>query len=217
MAGPNKTKIARAVIALHPKSYADALRIDLTKNTPAPLYQWLIASLLFSARISAEIAQNAAKALFEEGWRTPKAMAEVSWAERTKVLNRSGYARYDESTSRYIADTTRLLLDRYDGDLRGLREAAERDPARERDLLKKFKGIGEVGADIFFREAQGAWDELYPFADKRALAAAEKLGLGGDAKTLARLVGRKDLPRLLTALVRVDLGKETDEVLKRAA
>ncbi len=144
-------------------------------------------------------------------------MAAVSWAERTKVLNRSGYARYDESTSRYIADTTTLLLDRYDGDLRKLREAAERDPARERDLLKKFKGIGEVGADIFFREAQVAWDELYPFADKRALAAAEKLGLGGDPKALARLVSREDLPRLLTALVRVDLGKEMDEVLKQAA
>ncbi len=34
MARPSKTKIARAVIALHPKSYADALRIDLARNTP---------------------------------------------------------------------------------------------------------------------------------------------------------------------------------------
>ncbi len=182
MPKPSKRAIVRAVMQRHPKSYADELRIDLSKNTPAPLYQWLIVSLLFSARISADIAQAAAKALLKQGWRTPKAMAATSWEERTRVLNRSGYARYDESTSRFIADTTGMVRERYDGDLRKLREAAERDPERERELLKKFKGIGDIGADIFLREAQVAWDELYPFADTRAVAAAEKLGLGGDAE-----------------------------------
>lgn len=217
MARPTKKAIARAVIRRYPKSFAEELRIDLGKNTPASLYQHLILSLLASARISSGIALKAAKALFGEGWRTPQKMADVTWEERTRVLNHAGYAHYDESTSRYIANTTALLLDRHDGDLRKLREAAGRDPGEERKLLKQFKGIGEVGADIFLREVQTVWGEHYPFADKKALRAAEKLGLGSDAKALARLVGPEDLPRLLTGLVRVDLGREAEEILREAA
>lgn len=51
-------------------------------------------------------------------------MAEATWRQRTDVLNRAGYARYDESTSRMLGDTAQLLLDRYRGDLRKLREEA---------------------------------------------------------------------------------------------
>lgn len=217
MAKMSKQEIARAVLRHHPKSYADELRIDVSRNTPAVLYQWLIVSLLFSTRIAASQAQKAARALFDQGWRTPTKMAGVSWGERVKVLNRSGYARYDESTSRYIADATSLLLERYGGDLRKLRLQAEYDPRRERELLKSFKGIGDVGADIFFREVQLAWDELYPFADQRALNAAGKIGLNRSAKGLAGLVQRRELPRLLSGLVRIDLAGEKDEVLRQAA
>lgn len=218
MTKPSKRDIVRAVLARHPKSYAEELHVDLSKDTPAPLYQWLLASLLFSARISAEQAGKAAAALFAQGWRTPEKMAGTTWEQRVRVLNRSGYARYDESTARYIADTTELLQERYGGDLRKLREAAGRDPQRERELLKEFKGIGEVGADIFCREAQLAWDELYPFADAKALDAAGRLGLGKDAEALAQLVERpEELPRLLTALVRVDLADEVEAVLGEAS
>jgi endonuclease III len=213
---PGRREVVRRLLERHPQSYADRLGIDVGRNTPAVLYQWLVASLLFSARISSGQAEAAARALFEQGWRTPKKMADVSWAARVKVLNRSGYARYDESTSRYIEETTRLLLENYSGDLRKLRDAAEHDPAQERTLLKKFKGIGEVGADIFFREVQLAWEELFPFADQRAMKTARKLGLGQDVKGLARVVERRDLPRLLSALIAVDLAKCVDEVLDEA-
>lgn len=217
MTRPGKREIARAVLELHPRSHADELSIDVARNTPAPLYQWLIVSLLFSARIPAAQAEKAARALFGQGWTSPQAMADTTWNQRVEVLNRSGYARYDESTSRYIGDTTDLLRDDYDGDLRKLREAAGRDPRRERELLKQFKGIGDVGADIFCREAQLAWDELYPFADARALETARRLGLDADAAALSALVKRRDLPRLLAGLVRVGLEHEEDEVLRRAA
>src|SRR5207248_1977231 len=83
---------------------------------------------------------------------------------RARVLNESGYARYDERTSTALADTAQLIVDRYGGDLRRLRRAADRDPTVERRLLKQCKGIGDVGVDIFFREAQRTWAELYPFA-----------------------------------------------------
>lgn len=216
MAASSRREIAGAVLALHPRSHADELGIDVARNTPAPLYRWLLASLLFSARIPAAQAQKAAAALFEQGWRTPARMAASTWERRVAVLNHAGYARYDESTARYIGDTTALLIERYSGDLRRLRDAAGHDPARERALLKVFKGIGDVGADIFCREAQLAWDELYPFADRKALETARRLDLGDDAAALATLVERHDLPRLLSGLVRVGLHRQFDEVMRRA-
>jgi hypothetical protein len=76
-----------------------------------------------------------------------------------------------------LGETSALLLDRYKGDLRRLREEAGHQPATERKLIKECKGIGDVGADIFFREVQRDWSELFPFADKRALQAAKRFGL----------------------------------------
>src|SRR3546814_14871329 len=47
MAKPGKHRIARAVLELHPRTQAEELGIDVGRNTPAPLYQWLIVSLLY--------------------------------------------------------------------------------------------------------------------------------------------------------------------------
>lgn len=209
----DQQSIVGKILDRTPESLAGELGIRIARNSPAPLFQWLIASLLFSARISADLAQRAAQALFAEGWQTPQKMAATSWEDRVKVLNRSGYARYDESTSRYIGESTQLLLDTYNGDLRRLRYVADCDPATERRLIKQFKGIGDVGCDIFFREVQLVWDELYPFADVKALDVAGRLGLAADAEHLAGFVARQDLPRLLTGLVKVR-GKTAIEELR---
>src|SRR5690606_37592154 len=111
-----------------------------------------------------------------------------------------------ESTSRMLGATAEHLLEAYGGDLRKLRDEAERDPERERALLKECKGVGDVGVDVFFREVQLAWDELYPFADARVSKAAKRLELGKDARALVRLTsGRREYARLAAGLVRVDL------------
>jgi len=217
MAKPAKQQIAAALLERHGQTYAAELGIDLDRGTPSPLFRWLCASILLSARIGAKTAMAATKALAEHGWTTADRMARASWEQRTRALNRAGYARYDESTSRMLGDTAQMLLENYRGDLRRLRDAAERTPERERALLKECKGIGEVGADIFCREAQIVWDELYPFADRRALEAARRLGLEDDAGGLARRVPRQDFPRLIAALVRTGLAKDHDGVLEAAA
>ena len=201
-----------ALLERHGRTYSDELGIDIEKGTPPPLFRWLCASLLFSARISAELAVQAAAALAERGWTTPQTMADATWKERVKMLNESGYARFDERTATMLGETCEILLDRYRGDLRRLRDEAEREPKRERSLLKELKGIGNVGVDIFFRETQAAWDELRPFADRRALDAAKRLDLGGDAAALADLVSERDLPRLVAALVRTELADDYDGV-----
>jgi hypothetical protein len=212
MARSDQDQIVRALLEQHGRTYAEQLGIDLADGTPSPLFRWLCAAILMSARIRAEAAVEAARALADQGWTTAAKMAAATWEERTRTLNRAGYARYDESTSRMLGDTAEMLQDKYQGDLRKLRDAAEREPARERALLKECKGLGEVGVDIFMREAQIVWFELYPFADRKALQSAARLGLEDDPRALADRVPRKDYPRLLTALVRAALAGELEEV-----
>lgn len=211
----NRRRLADEVVRQFGRLFSEEAGIRLDAAGAAPLFEWLVAAVLFSARIRHGTASAAARALFERGWTSAKDMAAASWRERTDVLNAAGYARYDESTSRYLGETAAHLVALYDGDLANLRAAAGRRPDEERRLIKQCKGIGEVGADIFFREAQCVWPELYPFADRKALKAAAKLGLPTDAEGLAPLVGREDFPRLLSGLVRIDLEKAYDRIVQR--
>jgi endonuclease III len=185
-------------------TYAEEARITL-RDKPAPLYQLLVLTVLFSVRISADIAVAAARELFRAGWRTPRALLDSTWQQRVDALGRGGYKRYDESTATYLADGAQLLVDRYGGDLRRLRDAAGNDPKAVREGLTEFPRIGPVGAEIFCREVQAVWPRLRPSFDRRALAAAREAGLPDSPDALAKLVPAEDLSRLAAALVRRSL------------
>jgi len=206
-----------ALLSRHGRTFAQELRIRVERNTPAPLFQLLYAALLMSARIPAKNAVQATRALIDAGLTTPQKMAAATWQERVDVITWHGYKRYDEKTSTMLGQTAERLLERYRGDLRALREEAERDVQREHQLLQQFKGIGKVGADIFLREVQLAWPEVHPYADDRVREAADQLGLPAEPRELAKLVSREDFPRLAAALVRADLAKDYDAVRSRAA
>lgn len=203
--GNGKSETLDKLLDAHGTLYSEELGIHLARNTPSPLFRWLCASILFSARIPAGNATRAAKGLAKAGWRTPEKMADSSWGQRTRVLNENGYARFDESTSSMLGDVAKHMVSDYGGDLRRLRDKAGQKPNQERKCLKAFKGLGDTGVDIFFREAQIAWSELYPFADKKALQGAQKLGLGNSADDLAKLVDKEKLPVLVAALARMEL------------
>jgi len=66
-----------------------------------------------------------------------------------------------------------------------------------------------VAVNIFCREAQEAWEELFPFADDRTLKLAAEHGLPDDAAKLAELVDndKHKFVRLLAALIRSNLRK----------
>ncbi|WP_395366561.1 endonuclease [Streptomyces sp. YH02] len=213
MTQPRRTTVRR-LMDQYGRTHADEAGITL-RNTPAPLYQLLTLCVLFSVRIKADIAVAAARELFRAGMRTPRAMADATWQDRVDALGRAHYRRYDESTATALGAGAELVLDRYRGDLRRLRDAADGDPGRIRELLREVPRIGPVGADIFCREAQTVWPELRPAFDDRARHAASGLGLPTTPQALAGLVDPDDLPRLAAALVRVELSTDAvDDLLK---
>ncbi|MGH3355681.1 MAG: endonuclease [Nocardioidaceae bacterium] len=192
--------IARRLVETHGTTFAEQAGIRLT-DKPSPLWRLLVLSLLLSARISSDIAVAAARELSTSGYRTPKAMREVTWQQRVDALGRGHYRRYDERTATMLGEVAGMMRERYHDDLRRLRaEASDADEIGR--LLQQFKGIGPTGAAIFCREAQGVWTELAPFVDDLAGRGADRLGLPRSPDRLAGLVPRSDLPRLVAGCVR---------------
>jgi hypothetical protein len=129
-------------------------------DKPAPLFQLLVLTIVLSTRIRSDIAVDAARELFQAGWRTPKAMAESTLRQRVAALDRAHYVRYDESTARALREAAVRVLEVYQGDLRRMGEAAEESPGRLRGLLTEFARIGPAGARIFCREVRAVWPWL---------------------------------------------------------
>lgn len=210
------TDAVRALLEHGGQTYAAEAGIKL-ENKPAPLYQLLVLSVLMSARISGGIALASARELFAAGYTTPEKMRQATWQQRIDALVQGGYRRYDESTSTTLGEGAQLVLDRYGGDLRQLAKEAGGDVKRLRSRVKQVKGIGDVGADIFLREAQGVWPDARPYLDKQAIKGAQRLGLPDDAETLAGLARDDDLDRFVAGLVRVARDKQLAETVLNAA
>ncbi|MCX4404111.1 endonuclease [Streptomyces sp. NBC_01764] len=210
-AGAADKSVVRALLDRQQRTYTAQTGIRL-RNTPAPLYQTLVLAVLLSARIKADIAVAAARALFDAGMRDPRSMADASWQQRVDALGEGGYRRYDERTSTMLGKGAELLLERYGGDLRRLRE--EPDPKK---ALLDLPGIGPTGADIFLRDVQGVWPEFAPYIDRKALEGARRLGLPTSPEKLGGLVPGREMTRLADGLVHAALDKPlADEVLAAA-
>ncbi|MFD0268000.1 endonuclease [Streptomyces sp. NPDC127106] len=212
----NSTKAtARRILRDYGETYVHEAGIRL-RDTPAPLYQLLVLCVLLSAPIRAATAVAAARELFADGFRTARRMAGSEWQDRVDALGRAHYRRYDESTATALDEGAQLLLDRWNGDLRALRDEAGGDPARVRELLQEVPRIGPAGADIFCREVQAVWPELRPFADARVRDAASRVGLPRTPGGLAELVPRRDFARFADGLVRVGLTRGAADRLRAA-
>ncbi|HVH22665.1 MAG TPA: endonuclease [Pseudonocardia sp.] len=206
----------RALLREIGRTYAEQAGIRLT-NKPAPLYRLLMTSVLLSTRISADIAVAAAAELVRSGMGTPARMRDATWQQRVDALGRAHYKRYDESTATALGEGAELMHSEYRDDLRRLRERADRDPDRIRELLTGFPRLGPVGAQIFCREAQAVWPELRPALDGKALDGARALDLPTDPDELAAQVRPGELAALAAALVRVALDGDLAERVRAAA
>jgi hypothetical protein len=199
-----------ALLAEGGRTFADEAGITLA-DTPAPLYRLLVLTVLLSSRVQSFLGTAACRELVDAGMGTPERMRDAPWQERVDALDRARYTRMDELTATALGDGAEIVLDRWDGDLRRMRAAADGDAATLAGFLTAMPRLGPVGADIFTREVQAVWPEFRPHLDAKALAGAEELGLPTDPVELAEQVAGDDLASLAAALVRADRDDDVRE------
>lgn len=174
--------------------YSEDLNIDLTQ--PKGRFQWFLASILFGARISEKIACRTYMAFQTAGIDTPEKILSAGWNELVRILDESGYVRYDFSTATKLIDIMSSLKARY-GTLEDLyKQSSDTEDFEAR--LREFKGIGPVTAQIFLREMRGIWD-IRPEVSDKALKMAGWLDID-----LGEFSGER-LSRIETALIKLYL------------
>ncbi len=209
-------RITDALLEGYGRTYAAEAGIPL-RDTPQPLYQLLVLSHLLSARIRASVAVAAARALSAHGMRTPRRMADATWQQRVDALGEGGYRRYDERTATQLGEGAGLVLDVWKGDLRRLRAEADGDGEALRAGLRRVRGIGPAGADIFVREVQDVWPETGFWVGAKGLQGAERLGLPTSPGGLSDVARGRDRAAFAAALVRAALDREIVETVRQAA
>ncbi|MCA2254108.1 hypothetical protein [Mycobacterium intracellulare] len=196
-------KRVRRLLDVAGTTYAAQARITLS-DKPMPLFQLLVLCMLASKPIDATIATAAARELFKAGLRTPKAVLASDRKTMIDAFGRAHYVRYDESSATRLTDMAERLRDDYSGDMRELADRSGHDVATAKRMLKKFKGIGDTGADIYLREVQDVWTWVRPYFDDRATGTAKRFGLPVEPKKLGSLAPQANA-RLAAALVRASL------------
>jgi hypothetical protein len=204
--------IADALIEKQGTLFSEEMGINLAKDTPETTFAWLTGTILLAKRISHDLATRAGKALNEAGLMRVDAVLEADESTLIDTLGENGYKRYRKVATDYIRETAAWVRDRFDGDLNRLpKEAGSAEEALE--LVQSAKGVGEIGAEIFAREAQLNWDMLYPRLDGAAAEAADRLGLTCDHGALVSLAGsRERFVRLAVALSRATIDEPANAV-----
>lgn len=119
--GDDKKQLAAKLIAAHGELYLSQLGVSHpTASDPKTLFAALLTSLLFSARISHNIAITTAKLLVKEGWDDVRKLQESTWERRTEVLTEGGYTHYREKTATMLGDLSQLVVEKYGNSLQGL-------------------------------------------------------------------------------------------------
>lgn len=134
----------RALLDRYPRGYVQEETGFTVTKTAAGLFRLLCLAVLADDSAPSEKAVKAAKALLERRWDSAPEMAKSSEDERTRVLERAGYPGAADA-SRRLGEATGFVLDRYDGDLNGLRRAADGDGRRLRSLIRQIPGLSDAG------------------------------------------------------------------------
>ncbi|TEA18340.1 hypothetical protein C8034_v011515 [Colletotrichum sidae] len=202
-------------------------------------FQNLVAALLLSKPISHRLGLRTINTLLNPPFRlrTPQDLDEAGFEGRRKVMWEAR-TQHKEKTATQLGGLVEGVRRICGGDdcaegeeieqMEGLRdkikscETPEEAQKKVESILKEgIKGVGPTGAGIFLRRVQGLWEEVFPYADERALDAAVSFELiedGAGAKDLADKVSRDrgQFVKLLDVLVGIQLEKKMDEALEKA-
>lgn len=213
---------------------------DPLQACPETILAMVIDAMLKSTRISHILAQKAVKNLIDAGYNDIKKLSESTWDDRVELLAEAGYNRYREHAANNLGALIEFVNEKYgmfssrfiisnpmkviswgyiltyptDGDLNNLYQKADQQPAQVRVLIKQIKGLGDVGVDIFFNNAQSVWRTLAPFIDTRSLRTADEVGIGTDVDAIyeALKYDPVQISRLANGLSAVRLEHKQGEV-----
>jgi endonuclease III len=167
--------------------YSSALGINLASMESEDIFKWLLASILFGARISESIAMNTYREFEKEDVLSPEAILKTGWQGVVDILDRGGYVRYDFKTASKLLEVAETLKEKYDSDLNRLHFFARDERDVEEKLQDLGKGIGPVTVNIFLRELRDLWEKVDPPLSEPALIAAKNLGLTQATETRSAL------------------------------
>lgn len=157
--------------------FSVTLGIDLSSCDPGEIFKWFLASILFGTRISESIVIKTYMEFEREGVLSPGNIINRGWDGLVEILDRAGYVRYDFKTATKLLDVSRVMMDRYRGDLNILYSVAS-DPKDIEERLKALgKGIGDVTVNIFLREMRGIWQKAEPLPSELVIMAARNIGI----------------------------------------
>ena len=174
-------QVVRRLLDAAGKTYAAEAGVRVS-DKPMPLFQLLVLCMLASKPIDATIAMRAGRELFSDGLKTPKAVLAADRQTMIDAFGRAHYVRYDESSATRLTEMAQRVVDEHSGDLRDIARRSSEDVGAAKRMFKKFKGIGDTGADIYLREVQDVWTWVRPYFDKRAIKSAKALGLPSDPR-----------------------------------
>ena len=209
-----RKQVVRRLLKVAGTTYAAEAGVRIS-DKPMPLFQLLVLCMLASKPIGATIAMSAGHELFTDGLRTPKAVLDADRRTMIDAFGRAHYVRYDESSATRLIEIAQRVLDEYSGDLREIARRSDNKIDIAKRMLKQFKGIGDIGADIYLREVQDVWTWVRPYFDRRAARAAKALGLPTDPTKLGALAPRANA-RLAAALVRASLDDDVRQQVERS-
>ena len=166
--------------------YSEELGIDLKKREKEEIFKWFLASLLFGARISENIAERTYKTFEKYHLLTPQKIIKAGWDFLVNpIMREGGYVRYDGKTSNEILKCCRKLINDYKGDLNNLEKQAESSKDLERKL-QEFYSVGSVTSRIFLRELRGIWGKADPEIGNYVKKGAQAMGLPQNLKGLKK-------------------------------
>ena len=173
-------------------TYSQQLGIDLGREEHR--FRWLLASILFSKRISSKIAQTTYREFEKEDLVTPEAIINAGYDKVVQVLDAGGYVRYDFSTASNLLSMAERLKKKYSS-LSKLYDQAEDSIDLEKRLIE-FRGVGPTTINIFLRELKSIWKKANPQISPWARQVMTRLNLEEEAL---------DEPCLESRLVRINL------------
>ena len=187
------------------KPYTGMFSIDLGEGNPA-YAKWLLAAILYAKPMPEGAVIEAFNSLESQGMTRSSensvaaSIAKASWQQVVKILQKSGFTRYDFSTASEVLDAFKDLVEVYDGKLSRLYDDATDGRDLERRLQELGKGLGPAGLFIFLSGMRAVWPKADPKPTPRVKELAARLGID-DIKRYAE-EHHIDLIRLETALCR---------------